>query len=76
MHERFTAGIVHEFTAHGDSVAGPDRNRRREVDVVDDFEREPVVGSTVERFVMCVADGSAEVARRRRHGGAEIDFDR
>ena len=76
VNQRRSAGIVYELPANRDAITGADRNRRRDVDVVDDFERQPVVGSTIEGFMPRVAHGSGEKSRRRGDGRTKIDLGR
>jgi hypothetical protein len=52
-----------ELAGDGDDIAGMERHARREVDVVDDVEPQPVLGDDVERLVQSVRVAADEEMR-------------
>ena len=76
MDNRFAPRIFHKLTPHANPIANTDRNRRCEINVIDDFERRSVVGRALEGFVARVGVGADEIMGRGCHDRAEIDLGR
>ncbi len=72
VHDRHPSGIVHEFAADLDPVAGTDGAAGRDAHVVHDLDRSGR-GADVERFVLAVRAGAVEEARRGGDRTGEVN---